>query len=130
MNSSSSSEAVLESIVAYSDAYMTALQARLDALGRDRYPHWGEKARSTVIYQGSDGIATFYYVPPPRAVAIKSGITIRRYPDQSLNAICQASSISMLHVIPVELGKAFRPLTMPLPNIEPLPADASPWMLN
>jgi hypothetical protein len=121
---------MLAKLSSFTESYHQALEAELTARGRENFGPFGEATRSTITYQGSDGFASFYFAPPPRASDYPSGHHTRDRRDNSLDFICRVSSLNRLKVLAARIGQSVAMPSVPPPDLEHVPEGAVPWMLH
>lgn len=123
-------------IVAFTQSYVPALNAKMDDLGRDNFPYHSDPIEVVFIVKSSNGYLTFYMPADPDGV-IPPSIRARDLSDFSMDRYCAAHHLTFFRVPDaIEIGKPYVPPKIPPDAAEPIPEkpyfffhpDVHAWM--
>jgi hypothetical protein len=98
-----------EQFIDFTAAHHSALEARFDLRGRDRFPHHGERMRIKAIFIASDGAVTFYMPSDPSGRA-GDGDYVRDFSSSGLDL----DTINQVAV--VKIGQPIRAFNLMPPD--------------
>lgn len=104
----------------FSRSYTKAFNAILDIIGREQFPHYGEKIKIILVFKASDGYASFYFPANIFEKYIRSGVFLYDYSSYNLNEVLQTVSLNRIQVLSTNLGAPIQKIPNSPKNVEPI----------